>query len=107
MGTKLFVAGAAIAFMFCAQPLKADAAAGKSAFDKACKSCHGPDGKGNPAIAKMMKVEMKALGSKEVLAKSDADLKKIVTDGVGKMKPVKTLSAAEATDCVAFLRTLK
>ena len=39
-----------------------DAAAGKAAYDKACKSCHGADGTANPAIAKSMKVEMKALG---------------------------------------------
>ena len=40
----------------------ADAAAGKAVYDKSCKSCHGADGAGNPAVAKMMKVEMKALG---------------------------------------------
>ena len=107
MGTKLFIASAVIAFLFSSQPLRADAAAGKAAFDKACKSCHGPDGKGNPAIAKMMKVEMRPLGSKEVQSKSDADLTKAVTEGMGKMKPVKSLSAAEVTSCVAFLRTLK
>ena len=55
----------------------------------------------------MMKVEMKALGATEVLAKSDAVLTKIITDGEGKMKPVKSLTEAEATNCIAFLRTLK
>jgi mono/diheme cytochrome c family protein len=87
--------------------LCADAAAGKASYEKACKSCHGGDGKGNPAIAKMMKVELKALGSKEVQAKSDADLKKVITEGAGKMKPVKTITDAQAADVVAFVRTLK
>ena len=107
MGNKLFIAGAALAFIFSTQPLQADVAAGKAAYDKACKSCHGPDGKGNAAIAKMMKVEMRPLGSKEVLAKSDADCMKNVTEGIGKMKPVKSLSEAEITSCVMFIRTLK
>jgi mono/diheme cytochrome c family protein len=55
----------------------------------------------------MMKVEMRALGSKEVQAQSDADLKKIITGGKGKMKPVSTLSPKQVDDVVAFIRTLK
>ena len=85
----------------------ADAAAGKAIYDKSCKNCHGADGKGNPAIAKAMKVEMKALGSKEVQALSDAELAKLSVQGVGKMKPVKGVSDAQAKDLVAHLRTLK
>ena len=43
-----------------------DAAAGKAFYDKSCKSCHGADGTANPNIAKMMKVEIKDLGSADV-----------------------------------------
>ena len=39
----------------------ADAKAGQAVYDKSCKSCHGADGTANPAIAKMMKVDMKNL----------------------------------------------
>lgn len=85
----------------------ADAKAGSTVFDKSCKSCHAADGTGNPAIAKMMKVDMKALGSAEVQAKSDADLKKVVTDGQGKMKPIASVTGASQDDVVAYLRTLK
>jgi mono/diheme cytochrome c family protein len=85
----------------------ADTAAGKAVYDKSCKSCHGPDGAGNPAVAKMMKVEMKALGSKEVQAKSDADLKAVITNGEGKMKPVASVTGDQVTAVVAFVRTLK
>jgi cytochrome c5 len=46
----------------------ADSAAGKAVYDKACKSCHGADGAGNPAIAKMMKVDMRDLKSADVVA---------------------------------------
>ena len=84
----------------------ADAAAGKAVYDKFCKSCHGPDGAGNPAIAKMMKVDMKDLKSPDVQAMSDDDLKKIITDGKGKMKPVASASGS-AADVVAYLRTWK
>ena len=84
-----------------------DATAGKAAYDKTCKSCHGADGTPNPAIAKSMKVEMKKLGSAEVQASSDDDLKKAITAGHGKMKPVKSVSAKAADDIVAYVRTLK
>src|SRR5579862_4355411 len=83
------------------------AADGKAVYDKSCKSCHGPDGAGNPAVAKMMKVEMKPLGSKEVQAKSDDDLKAAVTNGVGKMKPVASVTGDQVSAVVAFVRTLK
>ena len=85
---------------------KADAAAGKAVFAKSCAGCHGPDGAGKDAIAKMMKVTMRPLGSKDVQAKSDADLKKNITEGNGKMKPVK-LEGADLDNVIAFVRTLK
>ena len=81
--------------------------AGKAVYDKSCKSCHGAEGQGNPAIAKAMKVTVRHLGSKEVQAKSDADLKKDATQGVGKMKGIASLSSKQTDDVVAFLRTLK
>ena len=85
----------------------ADTAAGKAVYEKSCKSCHGPDGAGNPAVAKIMKVEMKHLGSKDVQAKSDDDLKAAVTKGGGKMKPVANVSGDQAAAVVAFVRSLK
>src|ERR1051326_3735807 len=87
-------------------PAAGDAAAGKELFAKKCASCHGPSGEGKDAIAKMMKVEMKPLGSKEVQAKSDADLMKVMKEGSGKMKPVADLKEKDTQDIVAFLRTL-
>jgi mono/diheme cytochrome c family protein len=80
---------------------------GEAVYGAKCKNCHGADGAGNPAIAKMMNVTMKPLGSAEVLAKSDADLKAAITAGTGKMKPVSGLSPADADNVVAYLRTLK
>ena len=87
-------------------PAAGDAAAGKELFAKKCASCHGPSGEGKDTIAKMMKVEMKPLGSKEVQAKSDADLMKVMKEGNGKMKPVADLKEKDTQDIAAFLRTL-
>ena len=84
----------------------ADAGAGRAAYDRSCKRCHGADGAANGAIAKMLKVEMRHLGSKEVQGKPDAQLRKESVEGVGKMKGA-ALAEAEAANLVAFLRTLK
>ena len=84
----------------------ADVAAGKAAYDKSCKACHGPDGAASPAMAKMMKVDIKDLKSADVQGMSDDDLKKVITEGKGKMKPVAS-AAASAGDIVAYVRSLK
>jgi hypothetical protein len=38
---------------------------------------------------------------------SDADLKTVITQGKGKMKPVQGLSDADVGNVIAFIRTLK
>lgn len=83
-----------------------DAAAGKAVYTKKCASCHGEKGEGKEATAKMMKVEMKHLGSKEVQAKSDDELKKDTTQGFGKMKGVQGLSEKDVADLIAYMRSL-
>jgi mono/diheme cytochrome c family protein len=85
----------------------ADAAAGKATFDTKCRTCHAADGAGNPGIAKAMGVTLKPLGGDDVQKMSDADLKKVITAGSGKMKPVTGLTPAQTDDVVAFVRTLK
>jgi mono/diheme cytochrome c family protein len=84
----------------------ADAAAGKEIYSKKCTSCHGISGEAKESAVKALKVEMRHLGSKEVQAKSDAELKKIILEGSGKMKSV-SIDAKAADDVVAYLRTLK
>jgi len=84
-----------------------DTAAGNGVYDKSCKTCHGPTGVANPAIAKMMKVDIKDLGSPEIQKMSDTDIKTTVTDGKGKMKPVKTVAGKDLDNVVAYVRSLK
>src|SRR4030095_3239323 len=91
-----------------AQPaLAADAAAGKEVFAKKCASCHGTAGEGKDAVAKMLKVEIRHLGAKEVKSQAEPELKKNILEGTGKMKAVTGVDAKSADDVVAYLRTLK
>lgn len=83
-----------------------DAAAGKPVYDKKCAMCHAAAGEGKEAMAKMLKVEFRHLGCKEVQAKSDPELSKIITEGTGKMKAVTGLSVTDVANVVAYVRTL-
>lgn len=84
-----------------------DAEAGKLVFKKKCAMCHSQDGTGNEKMAKMLKVEIRDLGSAEVQTASDEDIAKVIAEGKGKMKPVKGLEEADVTNVIAFIRTLK
>jgi mono/diheme cytochrome c family protein len=87
--------------------LGADATAGKAVYDGKCKTCHAADGNGNPGMAKVLKVDIKPMSAPEIQAKSDADLKMVVTAGTGKMKPVTTVTGADLDNVIAFVRTFK
>jgi cytochrome c5 len=87
--------------------LAADAAAGHAVYDKKCKMCHGATGEGTPGMAKALNTTIQQLGSPEVQKMGDADLKKIITQGKGKMKPPAGLSGADIDNVIAFVRTLK
>jgi mono/diheme cytochrome c family protein len=84
-----------------------DAAKGEKVYATKCKSCHGAQGQGNPAIAKSLKIEFRDLKSPEVQKISDAELKKLAVGGHGKKKPLKTVTPAEVDDAIAYIRTLK
>ena len=85
----------------------AGAPEGKEIYTAKCTACHGANGEGKAAIAKMFNVTQAPLASKEVQAKSDDQLKQVILKGQGKMKPVAGVTEKQAADVVAFVRTLK
>ena len=74
MGAALVLA--AIAFLIA--PAKADTAAAEATYKAKCAMCHGPDGKGETATGKTMKV--KDFSSEEVQKMSDADLSAAISE---------------------------
>jgi len=85
---------------------KGDAEAGHAVFKAHCQMCHGPEGHGNAALAKMMKTTIPDLGSKQVQALTDAQMREVIEKGKGKMTAVKGLTSAQIDDVIAFVRTL-
>jgi cytochrome c6 len=71
-----------------------------------CATCHGPDGKGDTAMGKTMKV--KDLGSAEVQKQSDADLTTIIEKGKKPMPGYEGKLTKEQIDgLVKYVRSLK
>jgi mono/diheme cytochrome c family protein len=64
-----------------------DASAGKALYDKNCASCHGADGRGTAAKAKVLKIEPELLnlGRAETAKLTRDDQKKVLLSGKGKM----------------------
>jgi len=89
--------------VFLSAAAKADGAAAEATYKTKCAMCHGPDGKGETAMGKTMKV--KDFSSEEVQKMSDADLTSLISSGKGKMPPSKTLSAYQVKDLAAYIRT--
>jgi mono/diheme cytochrome c family protein len=79
---------------------------GKKVYLTRCKMCHGADGAGNPAMARMLKVEFKSLDSDYVQDLKDDELVSIITKGKGKMAAVRGLNDQQLADVIAYLRAL-
>ncbi len=90
-----------VAVAFLSGPADADNAA-EATYKAKCAMCHGPDGKGETATGKTMKV--KDFSSEEVQKMSDADLTEAISKGKGKMPPYKSLNDGQVKDLVAFVR---
>jgi mono/diheme cytochrome c family protein len=83
----------------------ADANGGKALFEKSCAGCHGADGKGNPAMAKVIGEKGLNIATKDTAQKSDAQLLKIIAEGSGKM-PASKLSKDEQKQVLGHARSL-
>lgn len=74
-----------------------------------CASCHAKDGKGNPAMAKVFKLDPAALSlvSEAVAKKEDKELTAVTTNGHAKMPAYKgKISEADIAGLTAYIRTL-
>lgn len=78
--------------------------ASEATYKAKCAVCHGPDGKGETATGKTMKV--KDFSSEEVQKMSDADLTDAISKGKGKMPAYKTLTPEQVKGLVAFVRSM-
>jgi cytochrome c6 len=79
---------------------------GGETFKAKCAACHGPNGAGNTAAGKALKV--RDLSSSEVQAQTDNQLYDLVAKGKGKMPAFeKSLGAEKCKELVAFIRKLK
>lgn len=83
----------------------ADMGSGKALFEKSCVGCHGKDGKGNPAMAKVLGEKGLNLTAPEVAKKSDDELLKVIGQGMGKM-PASKLSKDEQKQVLGYVRSL-
>lgn len=107
MKTKVtaVVIGAWIVAGWISAAVAADTNAGKAAFEKSCAGCHGADGKGNPAMAKVLGEKGLNISSKETAKKSDKQLLKVIAEGSGKM-PASKLSKDEQKQALDYVRSL-
>lgn len=88
-------------------PAAMAADAGKTAYEKQCASCHGPDGKGNPAMTKVFGEKELNIATKEVAGKKDEELLKVIVDGKEKMPAAgKTLSKSDQKAVLDHVRSL-
>ncbi len=84
-----------------------DATAGKAVYSNKCMICHGADGQGATGYAKAMGLEPAQMSSDRVQKKTDAELKKIILEGSGKMKPIKGLSEVDIENAIVYVRTFR
>jgi len=82
------------------------AEAGKTLYASRCQGCHGPDGKGNQAMAKALQADIPDLTPKEMAKKPDPEIIEVLTKGKGKMPAATGLSEKELKDLMVYIRGL-
>ncbi len=87
--------------------MAAEAEEGKATYGKLCVSCHGPDGKGNPAMTKVFGEKALNIATKETAQRKDEEIVKVITEGKGKMPAAgKNLSKQEQKQLLEYMRSL-
>jgi mono/diheme cytochrome c family protein len=83
----------------------APANAGSELFKDKCAGCHGPDGKAQTSMAKMM--HLKDLGSAEVQKSTNKELHDIIAKGKSPMPAFGSqLKEEQINELVSYIRTL-
>lgn len=79
-------------------------AAGEATFKAKCVICHGSDGHGQTTLGKQLKAF--DLHTAQVQKQSDADLKKVITNGQGNMPPFQDqLSSTQIDEVLSYVRS--
>ena len=86
--------------------LAQDPAAGLAVYESKCQRCHGADARGDPEMAAELEAEFKFLGSEEVQALTDVEIRQLIIRGKGKMTSVQGMTVPGVMDVIAYLRTL-
>jgi cytochrome c6 len=95
---------AASLIQFSVPPANADNTA-EATYKTKCAACHGPDGKGETATGKAMKV--RSFADPEVAKMSDDELAGAIDKGKGKMPAYgKSMKPDEIKAMVAYIRSL-
>jgi mono/diheme cytochrome c family protein len=77
----------------------------KTNFAQKCAMCHGPAGKANVPMSK--KMGARDLTSPEVVKLSDAQIRKTITEGNGKMPPYGGILGKEGVEAMLkYVRSL-
>ena len=87
-----------------------DSAKGKPIYQARCETCHGPQGKGDGPIGKMLKPPATDFKSAQSKKKSEDKLRDIIENGVPNTSMVAwkdQLTEAEIQDVLAYVLTLR
>lgn len=104
MRTAVMALAVVATVAFASTALAADLELGKKVYGQKCASCHGPDGKGNPKMATMLKATIPDLTAG--VNKTDAELVQLVIEGKKPMPSFKTLSKDEVDAVIHFAKSL-
>lgn len=105
MKENLRLIGIAILAGLCVFPALAQNA-GETIYTQKCAVCHGPDGRANTQVGKILKAQ--DYHAPAIIKAPDAQLIAAVKKGKGKMPAFGTkLSDAQIKEVIAYVRTLE